>query len=79
METLAETERTRLRRLHERGHFDRATVHAILDAGMICHVGYVIDEGYRGWYGDAVEDIAAFLAGKPVRVIEESAGYQSGI
>ena len=43
------------------------------------HVGYVIDEGYRGYYGDAVEDIAAFLAGKPVRVIEESAGYQSGI
>ena len=42
-ETLAQTERTRLRRLHERGHFDRATVHAILDAGMICHVGYVID------------------------------------
>ena len=43
------------------------------------HVGYVIDEGYRAWYRDAVEDIAAFLAGKPVRVIEESAGYQSGI
>ena len=43
------------------------------------HVGYVIDEGYRGWYRDAVEDIAAFLAGQPVRVIEESAGYQSGI
>ena len=43
------------------------------------HVGYVIEEGYRGYYGDAVEDIAAFLAGKPVRVIEESAGYQSGI
>ncbi len=43
VETLAQTERTRLRRLHERGHFDRATVHAILDAGMICHVGYVID------------------------------------
>ena len=43
------------------------------------HVGYVIDEGYRGWYDDAVEDVAAFLAGTPVRVIEESAGYQPGI
>ena len=43
------------------------------------HVGYVIEEGYRGYYGDAVEDIAAFLAGSPVRVIEENAGYQSGI
>ena len=43
------------------------------------HVGYVIEDGYRGYYGDAVEDIAAFLAGSPVRVIEENAGYQSGI
>ena len=34
-------------------------------------------EGYRGYYGDAVEDIAAFIAGSPVRVIEEDAGYQS--
>ena len=37
------TPRTRLKRLHERGHYDRETVHAILDAGVICHVGYVID------------------------------------
>ncbi len=42
-ETLAQTDRTRLKRAHERGHFDKATVHAILDAGMICHVGYVVD------------------------------------
>ncbi|MDX1425297.1 MAG: pyridoxamine 5'-phosphate oxidase family protein [Kiloniellales bacterium] len=37
------TPRTRLRRLHERGHYDRETVNAILDAGLVCHVGYVID------------------------------------
>jgi len=37
------TPRTRLRRLHQRGHYDRATVHAILDASPICHVGYLID------------------------------------
>ena len=41
--TLTPTKRTRLKRVHERGHFDKATVHAILDAGMICHVGYVFD------------------------------------
>ena len=41
--TLAPTKRTRLKRVHERGHFDKATVYAVLDAGMICHVGYVID------------------------------------
>jgi nitroimidazol reductase NimA-like FMN-containing flavoprotein (pyridoxamine 5'-phosphate oxidase superfamily) len=37
------TERTQLRRLPERGAYDRATVHAILDEGFICHVGFVVD------------------------------------
>ena len=37
------TERTRLRRLPERGTYDRATVHAILDEGFVCHVGFVAD------------------------------------
>jgi phosphoglycerate dehydrogenase-like enzyme len=43
------------------------------------HVGYVIDEGYEQYYGDAVENIAAFLRGAPVRVIHEGAGYAPGI
>jgi uncharacterized protein len=38
------TERTMLRRLPERAAYDRATVHAILDEGFICHVGFVVDE-----------------------------------
>jgi uncharacterized protein len=42
-ETLETTERTRLRRYHERGHYDRATIDAILDAMPMCHVGYLID------------------------------------
>lgn len=33
------------------------------------HVGYVTNEGYRVFYGHAVEDIQAFLSGAPVRVI----------
>ena len=33
------------------------------------HMGYVTAETYRIFYRDAVEDIAAFLLGKPVRVI----------
>jgi nitroimidazol reductase NimA-like FMN-containing flavoprotein (pyridoxamine 5'-phosphate oxidase superfamily) len=37
------TERTRVRRLAERGSYDRATVHAILDEGLVCHVGFVVD------------------------------------
>ncbi len=38
------TERSRLRRLYQRGSHARADVYAILDAAPLCHVGYVIDE-----------------------------------
>jgi nitroimidazol reductase NimA-like FMN-containing flavoprotein (pyridoxamine 5'-phosphate oxidase superfamily) len=37
------TARTKVRRLPKRGHYDRDTVYAILDAGFVCHLGYVID------------------------------------
>ena len=37
------TERTQVRRLPERAAYDRATVHAILDEGFICHVAFVVD------------------------------------
>ncbi|HUZ64164.1 MAG TPA: pyridoxamine 5'-phosphate oxidase family protein [Acetobacteraceae bacterium] len=37
------TSRTRVRRMPKRGHYDLETVRAILDAGLICHVGYVVD------------------------------------
>lgn len=33
------------------------------------HLGYVNDENYRMFYGDALENIEAWLAGKPIRVI----------
>jgi phosphoglycerate dehydrogenase-like enzyme len=33
------------------------------------HLGYVTEETYRICYGEAVENIAAWLAGKPIRVI----------
>ena len=33
------------------------------------HLGYVTDETYRVFYGDAAEDIVAFGAGAPVRVL----------
>lgn len=37
------TARTRVRRLHIRAVYDRKAVYEILDAGLMCHVGYVID------------------------------------
>jgi phosphoglycerate dehydrogenase-like enzyme len=33
------------------------------------HLGYVTRDSYRMYYGEAVEDIQAFLAGSPIRVI----------
>jgi nitroimidazol reductase NimA-like FMN-containing flavoprotein (pyridoxamine 5'-phosphate oxidase superfamily) len=37
------SERVRVRRLHERAHYDRAAINSVLDAGLVCHVGYVFD------------------------------------
>jgi len=37
------TERTRIRRISERGTYDRETVHKILDEAILCHVGVAID------------------------------------
>ena len=37
------SERNRVKRMHERGSYDRTTVHGLLDASMLCHVSYVIE------------------------------------
>jgi D-3-phosphoglycerate dehydrogenase len=34
------------------------------------HLGYVAEQNYRKYFPDVVEDIRAFLDGKPVRVID---------
>jgi len=43
MTTSIQTERTRVKRLPNRGVYDRDTIYAILDEAFICHVGYVMD------------------------------------
>ena len=40
---LPATDKSRLRRAHQRGAFDRKTIYAILDAAPLAHVAYVID------------------------------------
>lgn len=40
------TARTTLKRFNERGVYDRNTINAILDEGLICHLGFV---ERRGW------------------------------
>ncbi len=71
--------RTRVRRLPERGHYDRATIDAILDAMPVAHVGYVLDgapivtptlqwrEGdHVYWHGSAASRMLRTVDGEPV-------------
>jgi len=73
------SDRTRVRRLHQRGRYDRETIDAILDAGTVCHVGYVIDgapfvtptlywrQGDRVyWHGSAASRMLRTAAGADV-------------
>jgi len=43
MTDLTPTARSRVKRLRERGAYDFETIATILDAGLLCHVGYIID------------------------------------
>jgi nitroimidazol reductase NimA-like FMN-containing flavoprotein (pyridoxamine 5'-phosphate oxidase superfamily) len=65
-----------VRRLPKRGHYDAATLHAVLDAGLIAHVGYVVDgqpyvtptaywrEGDRVyWHGSSASRMLRRVAG----------------
>jgi nitroimidazol reductase NimA-like FMN-containing flavoprotein (pyridoxamine 5'-phosphate oxidase superfamily) len=40
---LTPTDRTKVRRLADRGRYDRATIHEVLDEAYIAHVGFVVD------------------------------------
>ena len=72
------TERTRAKRLYDRARYDRESVHAILDAGLLCHVGYVIDgqpyvtptaywrEGERVyWHGSSASRMLRHMKSRP--------------
>ncbi len=73
------SDRTRVRRLPERGAYDRATIDAILDAMPVAHVGYSIDgqpfvtptlqwrEGdHIYWHGSAASRMLRVIEGAPV-------------
>lgn len=44
LESGAPSERVRVKRVHERGHYDAETIHPILDAMPVCSVGYVFKD-----------------------------------
>lgn len=41
MTQFTKTSRNRIKRIPERGHYDRETIYHILDEALICHVGFV--------------------------------------
>jgi nitroimidazol reductase NimA-like FMN-containing flavoprotein (pyridoxamine 5'-phosphate oxidase superfamily) len=43
MTTISQTSRTTLKRLTQRGSYDRQLINQILDEGFVCHVGFVVD------------------------------------
>jgi nitroimidazol reductase NimA-like FMN-containing flavoprotein (pyridoxamine 5'-phosphate oxidase superfamily) len=45
LEVVVQTPRTKLRRMPERGSHDRAVLDAILDEALVCHVGFVEEDG----------------------------------
>lgn len=79
-ESFPVTPRNRVKRLHERGSYDRSVIYPILDAAFLCHVAYVVDgqpfctptihwrEGDRlYWHGSSASRMLRQLqAGTPV-------------
>lgn len=45
IEATPSTDRTRVRRIAQRGHYDGPTLHAILDAAFVCHVAFADGHG----------------------------------
>ena len=79
MDAFSPTGRTTVRRLPQRGVYDKAEVYAILDEGFICHVGfavegqpYVIPTGYAR-LGDESSPVGGFEAHQAAKR-RESAG-----
>ncbi|WP_158498548.1 pyridoxamine 5'-phosphate oxidase family protein, partial [Zymomonas mobilis] len=65
-ETPPPTDRTRVKRFHHLGHYDRKTIYSIIDASILCHIGYVFEgapfvtpcshwriDDYVYWHGSA--------------------------
>ena len=43
MQEFQKSTRNKIKRLPKRGHYDKATIYGILDAGFLCHVGFVVN------------------------------------
>jgi len=43
MKQFPKTPRNKVKRVPDRGHYDRETIYEILDAGFLCHLGFVVE------------------------------------
>jgi len=79
MAELKKTDKSTVRRVRERGQYDRETLNQIVDDAMICHVAYIIDgapyctptlvwrEGdYVYWHGSSISRFLGSAIGAPV-------------
>ena len=44
MSATPSSDRTRIKRLPERGDYDKETIYSILDEGLVCHVGIAVED-----------------------------------
>jgi nitroimidazol reductase NimA-like FMN-containing flavoprotein (pyridoxamine 5'-phosphate oxidase superfamily) len=42
-EQLTATQRSQIRRLPQRGHYEQQVIYQIVDEGLVCHVGFAVD------------------------------------
>ncbi len=42
-EQLSVTQRTRIKRISSRGHYERELIYQILDEALVCHIGFTVD------------------------------------
>src|SRR6195256_1383079 len=42
-DSVATTDRTKVRRLADRGRYDWDTIHSVLDEGLVCHLGFAVE------------------------------------
>ena len=61
--------RRRARRIRRRAAADRSSFPHIDNIVLTPHLGYVTEQNYAKYFANAVEDIRAWLDGRPVRVL----------
>jgi uncharacterized protein len=80
MTTFPPTDRTTVKRLPKRGTNDRQVIYRILDEGLLCHVGFIVDGAPRVIPTGYVRvDDNVYIHGSPASAMLIAAGQSSDI